>query len=283
MAAPDFPASPTVGQTYTAPSGIVYTWDGKVWTTTSTPQNAYWTDTGTALTPTDGTKNLSVPSGVLYQGFGSRAVAVANLYQNSVNEVGVPGQDTTRPAWRWNGNATAGQDNFAVARAPANTTGFVQLFQLDNAGNAAIPGTLTQNTVGAQMTRTTDLILTTGAVASVPFDTAVINRGSCWVAGTPVQFNLTIPGAYIVAGMFTFSNTNTTGSRLVSIVNKAGTTLARHDIAPALVAWMCAVVTCMYVSTDPTDYIGFQAMQSSGGNLNLVASQVRAFVWRLGN
>jgi len=35
MAAPDFPASPTVGQTYTAPSGLIYTWDGKVWTTTA--------------------------------------------------------------------------------------------------------------------------------------------------------------------------------------------------------------------------------------------------------
>lgn len=28
----DFPASPTVGQTYTAPSGVVYSWDGYGWT-----------------------------------------------------------------------------------------------------------------------------------------------------------------------------------------------------------------------------------------------------------
>src|SRR5262249_36574233 len=53
MAAPDFPAAPTVGQTYTAPSGNIYKWDGAVWQTSSVaPLNAYWTDTGTALTPT---------------------------------------------------------------------------------------------------------------------------------------------------------------------------------------------------------------------------------------
>jgi hypothetical protein len=32
MAAMDFPAAPFVGQDYTAPSGVVYTWDGVAWT-----------------------------------------------------------------------------------------------------------------------------------------------------------------------------------------------------------------------------------------------------------
>src|SRR5215467_4430389 len=61
MAAPDFPASPTLNQTYTAPSGLVYTWDGKVWTTTAGAASTYWTDTGTALTPTDATKRVVIP------------------------------------------------------------------------------------------------------------------------------------------------------------------------------------------------------------------------------
>jgi|SRR5215813_5503539 len=58
MAAPDFPASPTVGQVYTAPSGNIYTWDGAVWNTTGSAPNAYWTDTGTALTPTTSTRQV---------------------------------------------------------------------------------------------------------------------------------------------------------------------------------------------------------------------------------
>jgi|SRR5215467_13194097 len=61
MAAPDFPASPTVGQVYTAPSGNAYTWDGAVWATTSVPQNAYWSDTGTALTPAIASRVVAVP------------------------------------------------------------------------------------------------------------------------------------------------------------------------------------------------------------------------------
>lgn len=32
MTAPDFPYNPTVGQTYTTPSGLVYTWSGQAWT-----------------------------------------------------------------------------------------------------------------------------------------------------------------------------------------------------------------------------------------------------------
>jgi len=61
MAAPDFPASPTVGQTYTAPSGLVYKWDGAVWST-QTSQAAYWSDTGTALTPATATRGVSIPA-----------------------------------------------------------------------------------------------------------------------------------------------------------------------------------------------------------------------------
>src|SRR5262245_34829615 len=60
MAAPDFPASPTVGQIYTAPSGIQYTFDGKVWSSSSTSQSWLWTDTGTALTPYVATRQVQV-------------------------------------------------------------------------------------------------------------------------------------------------------------------------------------------------------------------------------
>ena len=54
MAAPDFPASPTVGQIYTGPSGVAYSWDGTVWTNSmAAPGSSLWTDGGTYLRPTD--------------------------------------------------------------------------------------------------------------------------------------------------------------------------------------------------------------------------------------
>src|SRR5215467_5217633 len=61
MAVLDFPSSPTTGQQYAAPNGVTYQWDGAAWVTTGGPANV-WTDTGTALTPTDATKNVSIPA-----------------------------------------------------------------------------------------------------------------------------------------------------------------------------------------------------------------------------
>jgi len=45
----DFPNNPTVNQTFTASTGVTYTWDGAVWMVAG-PGSALWSDTGTALT-----------------------------------------------------------------------------------------------------------------------------------------------------------------------------------------------------------------------------------------
>src|SRR5215475_9254876 len=138
MAALDFPNRPTVGQTYAGTNGVNYQWDGTVWTVPLGGAQL-WVDTGTALTPTVSTRNLDVPSGVLYLEPGGRLVTVANLHQASINEVGIPGQDTTKPAWRWGANASV--DALFADRALANTTNFVRLLTLD--GTTSPPGNLT--------------------------------------------------------------------------------------------------------------------------------------------
>lgn len=144
MAAPDFPASPTVDQVYTAPSGNVYKWDGAVWTTTTAPQNAYWTDTGTALRPTDATRTVSVPyatapSDVLTWGAGTAKMRVGEgtsglaLRHNWRAGASAP-DDATKAAWAAYVGTTA--DTFQLDRAPAAATlGFSTLFRVDSAGN----------------------------------------------------------------------------------------------------------------------------------------------------
>src|SRR5215472_5337074 len=166
MAAPDFPASPTVGQTYTAPSGLIYTWDGKVWSTTGAPQSAYWTDTGTALTPTTASENVSVigAAGKAQYVAGTRTVkarlqaattldvtylasnAVLNAAENAFVQ-----DDASKPSWLL--TEYVGGDSFSVGRMPAGGTGVTNLIIVDNAGNLTAIGTDLTVTGGGATTK----------------------------------------------------------------------------------------------------------------------------------
>src|SRR5215472_9468499 len=152
MAAPDFPASPTVGQTYTAPSGLIYTWDGKVWSTTGAPQSAYWTDTATALTPTTATKSVLVtePSTTsdAYQCAVSGTIAKAYLdhggtgvsLRYNANGAGTLLDDSSKASWVF-ALGFPDQMNIFRAAATAGAPTFSPLLGLDNAGNLTTTGT----------------------------------------------------------------------------------------------------------------------------------------------
>src|SRR5262252_619249 len=164
MAAPDFPANPTVGQVYTAPSGNVYTWDGAVWTTTSSPQYAYWTDSGTALTPTVATRRLIVPGPTANPATGGQTQVVvgARAGGSRMRLQSLPGinwdgitsngaydgtnwasDDSTRASWSLvMAPATDTTGNFTVQyRAPnAAASAYSIPLSIDNAGNCTIAG-----------------------------------------------------------------------------------------------------------------------------------------------
>jgi len=269
MSAPDFPASPTVGQTYTAPSGIVYTWDGAVWKTTGAPQTAYWTDTGTALTPTDATKLLSV-AGVSGQTatmlLGNRTtkgrwLAVGNsdlsdLSHNfavSADGATLTQDDATKPSWLMQLNATA--DSYRVLRAPAgNTAGTVPLLTLDNAGKLTLPG---PTAAGADQSQVIfGSLVAKGRVLSLPgTDWAGIAynqqyNGSAWSrddaskASAALQVGLQLSWQYTTAAGVTTNNfiIDTAGNLTITgaVATKAsGTTWAnpsdprlKDDVTP---------------------------------------------------
>src|SRR5262245_42502417 len=70
MAVLDFPASPTKNQEWIGPNGVTYTFDGKVWTAAGGSGGGggggFWSDDGTALTPTD-VRFVAVQNGKGYQ------------------------------------------------------------------------------------------------------------------------------------------------------------------------------------------------------------------------
>ena len=171
MATLDFPSSPINGQQYTGPNGAVYTYDGTAWTVTgviSTGTAAGGDLSGTYPNPTVAKAsgaNLTVTNGVLYLNSGARVLASANLTQESLNEVGVPGQDTAKPVWKWGANAT--NDNYFVQRAPANTTSFASMSVVDASGNLTVASNF--STGGATSAYTSPGIRVTGTGAGTRY------------------------------------------------------------------------------------------------------------------
>jgi|SRR5215475_2437890 len=154
MAALDFPNSPTLNQLYAAPNGATYKWDGTAWIVAAAgPPTELWTDTGTALTPYDATKTVSVPGGAAGAGastvlLGSNT-AKARLQSGNTTQppwvalttnrdfnAGVQ-DDATKPSWHAILNSNA--DTFSVARNPAGGA-LATLLALDNAGTLTLTG-----------------------------------------------------------------------------------------------------------------------------------------------
>ena len=116
---------------------------------------------------------------------------------------------------------------------------------------------------------------------TVTWDTTSVNRGGAYVSGSNI--NLPVVGVYLVGGTITYT-ANSAGWRVAQIWNKAGAKVTRAD-ANAGGLGMSVVVSCIYIVTDPTDYIYMGAFQNCGAALTLASGAASAntqlYAWRL--
>jgi hypothetical protein len=285
MAAPDFPSSPTIGQTYTAPSGLQYTYDGQVWTSSSTSQSWLWTDTGTALTPYVATRQVSVPGAAPATGFASLILgsntAKARLQNNNTGASGAPfvslttnrdvatntQDDTSRPSWQL--ALRSDVDNFGVYRQPA-AGALAALLTLDNVGHLtfkAMACNITNNNVAQTITANT---WTTVNMTTLGFDSS----GGVMPLAASSQIKLPSTGGWVLLVSWLSLTANASASAVIQGSNDGSTgwfTINASSIPST--ANQCGVIGTSW--SGATQYYRIQVYQSAGGvqycNLTAIA------------
>jgi hypothetical protein len=297
MAQLDFPNSPTVGATYSAPNGAVYTWDGAAWTVSgvlSTGTAAGGDLTGTYPNPSVG----QVASGTLTIGAaGAPRITLANdpsgLSYFATNYSFAP-EDTTKASWTMRLRSAANAVEF-LNRAPgAAAGGGTVMMTLDGSGNVRVPGTAGNASLVAG-SRTVKVRVQAAATQDAGYflTNAVLNAAeNAWVQddntkpswivsaspGSPDQFSighLAAGGAYTsplvldASGNLTISGATATKASGTTWANPSDRRI-KKNIAP----YAQGLAAILALEPKTFEFNGLGGSQDGLGGIGLIAQDV---------
>jgi hypothetical protein len=120
----------------------------------------------------------------------------------------------------------------------------------------------------------------TGNWVSITFNSETFDVGSCHSTVTNTS-RLTVPtgegGHYMIGGHATF-DTNVTGRRMLRLYLNGTTVISQVELG--VNGGEAGGALSSYYALAAADYVELQAFQSSGGNLNIIATPTPTFWWK---
>jgi len=134
--------------------------------------------------------------------------------------------------------------------------------------------------VGARMVRTTNQSVSNNTATMLSFTGAVadFNTNSVWAGGTPTRFTAPFTGRYFLGAGVKWAAASAGIRRLRAQVNGSATLIDAHTNTEAGTSNVQYQTISMVWQLNATDYVEYEAFQTSGAALNVLAEDKQSVV-----